>query len=235
MKKIKEKQSIIVSVFLFIMIIIVTVSNIHKKNIIDSSSVDEHIKYVISEKSNDTKSEEISLDGYLFLGDSYTVLLQDTIKKHNPKAIVKAVSGVEPEYWNKHFDELPKNKKVNGVVLLIGVNGAAYPNNTPEKETLIKALVKKYKNKTIYVQEVFPVGKNFSKVNPDEFNKAIDNDNKEIKDFCEQYTNVYYINATDHLVTNDGYLKFTRDGLHISSDKQETFYNNIVVAVNSTN
>ena len=74
----------------------------------------------------------------------------------------------------KHFDELPRNSEVKGVVLLIGVNGATFSDNIPNKQKLISSLVEKYKNKTIYVQEVFPVGKNFENANPDDFNKAID-------------------------------------------------------------
>ena len=46
--------------------------------------------------------------------------------------------------------------------------------------------------------------------------------------------NVYYIDATNDLTTEDGYLKFTEDGLHIESNKQETFYKNIVAAVNKS-
>lgn len=175
--------------------------------------------------------EEVNLDGYLFVGDSYTVLLQDTIKKYNPNAIIRAVSGVQPGYWNEHFSELPENNEVNGVVLLIGVNGASYSDNIPNKQKLISSLAEKYSDKTIYVQEVFPVGSNFTSANPDSFNDAIENNNEETKEYCDNYDNVVYINATDGLVTEDGYLKFTTDGLHIVSDKQEDFYNNILAAV----
>ena len=94
--------------------------------------------------------------------------------------------------------------------------------------------MEKYKNKTIYVQEVFPVGKNFENADPDDFNKAIDNNNETTKKYCNRYDNVFYIDATNDLTTEDGYLKFTKDGLHIESDKQETFYKNIVAAVNKS-
>ena len=94
--------------------------------------------------------------------------------------------------------------------------------------------MEKYKNKTIYVQEVFPVGKNFENADPDDFNKAIDNNNETTKKYCDRYNNVFYIDATNDLTTEDGYLKFTKDGLHIESDKQETFYKNIVAAVSKS-
>ena len=180
-----------------------------------------------------TYSKKVSLDGYLFLGDSYTVLLQETIEKHLPNAIVLGQIGVQPGYWNENFDVLPDNDKVKGVVLLIGVNGSSFDDNIPNTEKLIDSLVKKYKNKTIYVEKVFPVGKNFSNADPDTFNKAIESHNKEIKTYCEKYDNVIFIDTTKDLITEDGYLKYTKDGLHIISDKQEDFYNNIVDAVNN--
>ena len=183
----------------------------------------------------DSSLEEVSLDGYLFLGDSYTVLLQETIEKNNPDAIVLGQIGVQPGYWNENFDVLPDDNDVNGVVLLIGVNGVTFDDNLPNKKKLIDSLVKKYEGKTIYVQKVFPVGKNFTNANPDTFNESIKSHNEEIQSYCEKYDNVIFIDATKDLVTEDGYLKYTKDGLHIRSDKQETFYSNIEDAVNNIN
>lgn len=237
-KKRRKRLSLAISSLLLIALVLGII--ILPKTFIPSSTPDVNV----STSSNNTKKnkttnnsnskETSSLDGYLFVGDSYTVLLKDTIKKHNPNAIVKAVSGVQPGYWLEHFDELPRNSEVKGVVLLIGVNGATFSDNIPNKQKLISSLVEKYKNKTIYVQEVFPVGKNFENANPDDFNKAIDNNNETTKKYCNRYDNVFYIDATNDLTTEDGYLKFTEDGLHIESNKQETFYKNIVAAVNKS-
>ena len=207
-----------------------------KNNISESNTINEdtNILESVVEAETINNIEEKNLDGFLFLGDSFTALLQDTIKKYNPSAIVKAVVGVQPVYWNDNFNELPDDEDVNGVVLLIGVNGAAKSDNLPNKKKLITSLVEKYKGKTIYVQEVFPVGANFTSANPESFNKAIRNNNEETKKYCDLYDNVVYIDATKDLVTEDGYLKYTNDELHIMSDKQETFYNNILEAVKNS-
>lgn len=228
-------SSAIIAILILSIIIFPEISNcvsISRTNwtVLSNNGDIDNMEYVVSEQPKKTP-EKINLDGYLFLGDSYTVLLKDTIKKHNPSAIIKAVEGVQPDYWIENFNDLPKNKDVKGVVLLIGVNGATCSNNIADKEKLISSLSKKYKNKTIYVQEVFPVGKKFSNANPKSFNKAIKNHNKETKKYCDRYDKVYYINATNNLITEDGYLKFTNDGLHIAGNKQETFYKNIVSAV----
>ena len=162
-------------------------------------------------------------------------MLKETIESHNPKASVCAKSGVEPVYWNENFHTLPDNEQVNGVVLLIGVNGVTYDDNLPNKKMLIDSLVEKYQGKTIYVQKVFPVGENFENANPVTFNAAIKSHNEEIENYCQKYDNVIFIDSTKDLVTDDGYLKYTYDGLHISTDKQEVFYNNIEDAINNIN
>ena len=59
--------------------------------------------------------------------------------------------------------------------------------------------------------------------------------NEEIENYCQKYDNVIFIDSTKDLVTDDGYLKYTYDGLHISTDKQEVFYNNIEDAINNIN
>ena len=179
--------------------------------------------------------QEVSLDNFLFLGDSFTVLLTDTIKEFNPNATVLGQVGVQPGYWNENFSVLPDNEDIDGVVLLIGVNGVTFDNNLPNKKKLIDSLVEKYNDKTIYVQKVFPVGEGFTNANPDKFNAAIKSHNEEIKNYCEKYNNVVFIDATKDLVTESGYLKYTKDGLHISSDYQDIFYLNIESAIKSIN
>ena len=58
---------------------------------------------------------------------------------------------------------------------------------------------------------------------------------KKLKTTILKYDNVIFIDSTKDLVTDDGYLKYTYDGLHISTHKQEVFYNNIEDAINNIN
>ena len=46
--------------------------------------------------------------------------------------------------------------------------------------------------------------------------------------------NLFFIDTTESLVTEDGYLKYTYDGLHINPKKQADFYANIEKAVKNS-
>ncbi|MCC3863883.1 hypothetical protein K0040_06095 [Terrisporobacter petrolearius] len=105
--------------------------------------------------------------------------------------------------------------------------------NIVDTKALINQLVAKYPDKTIYVQKVFPVGKNFTENSPTSHNKAINEYNKQLKDFCSTKSNVKLINATKGFVDSKGYLISTSDGLHIDSSKEVKFYNNIFSAIKS--
>ena len=134
-------------------------------------------------------------------------------------------------YWLDKVDSMPSNSSVEGICLLIGVNGASTSENITDAKTLINKLITKYPNKTIYVQKVFPVAKTFTGANPDKFNTSISNFNNQIQAFCSSKSNVKFINTTTGFIDNEGYLLHSYDGLHISSSKSVIFYNNILNAI----
>ena len=172
-----------------------------------------------------------SLDSFLFVGDSYTVGLKSTIEKNCKNSVVKAVKGVSASYWLDHFNEMPNSNNIKGVCLLIGVNGMdttndSYRNSqTDSTKDLIKKLSEKYSNVPVYVQKVFPVGKNYKEQNPEKTNKCIKEHNDKIKSYCSQIGNANYIDTTEGFVGSDGYLTGTSDGLHINDNNK--FYKNI--------
>ena len=204
------------------------------ENLSQSNTQEQSEDSKIDDNLSQEVNQEVSLDNFLFLGDSFTVLLTETIKEFNPNATVLGQIGVQPGYWNENFSVLPDSKDIDGVVLLIGVNGVTYDNNLPNKKKLIDSLVEKYSDKTIYVEKVFPVGENFTNANPDTFNAAIKSHNEEIENYCKKYDNVVFIDATKDLVTESGYLKYIKDGLHISSNYQDIFYLNIESAIKNS-
>ena len=173
-----------------------------------------------------------NLEETLFVGDSFTVLLSNTIKaKTNNNVYIHAKSGSMPSYWLDKVSSMPANSKVKRVVLLIGVNGAGYESNKTDVKTLINKLSAKYPDKTIYVQKIFPVGKNFKSANPTTFNQKINTLNGVIKSHCATVKNATFIDTTSGFVDSNGYLLHTDDGLHIKSSYNNQFYSNIEKAV----
>ena len=173
------------------------------------------------------------LDKFLFVGDSYTDLLRTTIESNAVDTIIRAKSGCYPSYWLENFDKMPDSSKVEGVCLLIGVNGmdeALYNTTVEDTELLIDKLSNKYSDKVIYVQKVFPLGDNYPKVNKK--NKMIFEFNQEIENYCKTIENVKIIDTTDGLVDGDGYLKYhDSEGIHIKYDKFDKFFDNIGRAI----
>lgn len=173
-----------------------------------------------------------NLNNFVFVGDSFTSRLSNTIKSNNNNNVyVHAKGGSAPSYWIDKVPSMPDNSKVNGVVVLIGVNGASTDANKRDVKTLITALANKYPNKTIYVQKVFPTGKNFKSANPASFNKKIDTLNSIIESHCNTLGNVKFINTQSGFVDSNGYLIKTDDGLHINYSENQKFYDNILNAV----
>lgn len=186
-----------------------------------------HDEKVVSSKS--TLKNIKDLDGFLFIGDSFTVLDKGEIESNNNKTYIRAKSGVQPEYWTNKVKDMPDNDKVKGISLLIGVNGAYDPKgNLNDTKKLIENIRDKYPDKTIFVQKVFPVAKTFKSANPTEFNKKIEVYNSGLEKYCNSKENIIFIDTTYGFVTDDGYLKnHTKDGLHIAEPYQDNYYKNV--------
>lgn len=182
--------------------------------------------------SNTNTSERKNLNNFLFIGDSFTYLLQDTIRAKNSNVYIYAESGSMPGYWLDKVSSMPQNSQVDGVILLTGVNGASYESNKTDVKALINKLSTRYPNKTIYVQKIFPVAKSFTGANPDKFNSSINTLNNVIKSHVSTVSNAKFIDTTTGFVDKDGYLiHHNGDGLHIAASYNNAFYNNIFNAV----
>ena len=186
-------------------------------------------KYV--KLSNSNTSDRKNLNDFLFVGDSFTARMENIIKSKNEMVYVYAQGGSRPSYWLDKVDEMPDKNNIDSVSLLIGVNGITASTNIRDTKALINQLIVKYPDKTIYVQRVFPVGKNFTGGSPVTYNKAINEYNKQLKEFCSTKSNVKIIDATKGFIDNKGYLTSTTDGLHIDNSKGGKFYNNIFSSI----
>lgn len=186
-------------------------------------------KYV--KLSNSNTNDRKNLNDFLFVGDSFTARMENTIKSKNQMVYVHAQGGSRPSYWLDKVDEMPDKNNIDNVSLLIGVNGVTVPTNIKDTKALINQLIVKYPDKTIYVQRVFPVGKNFTGGSPVTYNKTINEYNKQLKEFCKTKSNIKIIDATKGFIDSKGYLTSTTDGLHIDKSKEFKFYNNILNSI----
>lgn len=183
--------------------------------------------------NNSNSSDRKNLNDFLFIGDSFTARMENTIKSKNDTIYVYAQGGSRPSYWLDKVDEMPDKDSIDSISLLIGVNGITNSTNITYTKALINQLIVRYPDKTIYVQKVFPVGENFTDGSPIDHNKAIAKYNKELIEFCETKSNVKVIDTTKDFINNEGYLNSTSDGLHIDKSKENKFYNNIFNAIKS--
>ena len=211
-------------------IVRVTSTNWYKIKYEDSYAYvkSEYIKLTESTtKTKFTIGKRKNLDNFLFVGDSFTQRISDTIKSNNQIQEVFAQGGSRSSYWLDKVDEMPDKNNVDGVTLLIGVNGVTESTNIRDTKALINQLIVKYPDKKIYVQKVFPVGENFTEGDPVNHNKLIKKYNQELEEFCATKSNIKMIDATKGFVNKKGYLINTSDGLHIDETMNNDFYNNI--------
>lgn len=188
----------------------------------------------ISTSSNNSSRDSKDLDGFLFVGDSFTNNIRKNINSNAKNAVIRAKGSVTAKYWINHFGQMPANtSKIKGVILQIGINDIGERYNISNTKTLIKKLRNKYSNKTIYVHRLFPIGTNYKFGNKYTTQKQIKSYNASIKSYCSTLKNVKYIDATSGFINSNGYLKYQDpEGLHISWQYFGKYYNNIEVAVN---
>lgn len=214
------------------------VDNVVAKNIVDNSEKKEEAKFSVNDDSDKTveEAEEVievkereNLNNFLFIGDSFTYLLKDTITSNNDNVYIHAKSGSRPSYWLDKVKDMPDENEVEGVVLLIGVNGASTDENKEDVVELMNLISEKYPNTNVYVQKIFPVGTNFR---VSDFNDKIDILNGIIENHVNTLDNFTRIDTTTDLVDENGYLKHAdAEGLHIQSSYNDVFYGNILKAV----
>ena len=190
-----------------------------------------------SSANNSSTYKVDSLNNFLFIGDSFTVGLEDANIISN--VTFKAVRGKSPNYWLEHFSELP-TENIKGVCVLLGVNGLGSDSGVDSTASDMKKLIDKlcttYNGTPVYIQKVFPLAKKHN----DEYtvkNENVEKYNSQIKEYCNSKQGVYFIDTTNGYVDSDGFLiqNKTSDGLHLNdcTDWAKNIENAIVSSNNS--
>lgn len=244
MKKFEKRAPIILGVILAGGITILNYNananeDLAKTDVKTDISVEQITEQIVEEEVVEREAKEIvvpekvvkereNLNNFLFIGDSFTYLMKDTIASNNDNVYIHAKSGSRPSYWIDRVADMPENDAVEGIVLLIGVNGASTDENKKDVITLMNKISEKYPDKKVYVQKIFPVGANFHAKG---FNEKIDVLNEIIENHVNTLDNFTRIDTTTGFVDENGNLKHTYDELHIENSYNQMFYDNIFKAI----
>ena len=77
-----------------------------------------------------------NLNNFLFIGDSFTSRIKNTIQSKAKDSYVRAKGGAFPSYWLDNFSQMPDSNNVKGIVLLIGINGISRESNLTDTKTI---------------------------------------------------------------------------------------------------
>lgn len=168
--------------------------------------------------SSSSSGSTSSLDGFLFIGDSITVGLENSGKIDGKDCQFRGVVSSAPGHWlndqkvngNNTYSSLPEDSdKINGICIMLGTNNI---DQTDEMKQLIEKIHNKYPNKTIYVEKILPLD-----------NYDVTNYNNVISNFCNGTSYAKFIDTTNNVER--------ADGIHPSSNGYETLANNIYNAI----
>lgn len=180
-----------------------------------------------------------SLDNFLFIGDSRTRGAKSQLEKLGTGITVIGVDSSTPSQWINVATNgsgtvrgksvtLPESSKVKGISVALGVNGIT---EIDSMKTLLDKLLERYPSSTIYVNEVFKVGKDYKygDISASDFNSSITTFNNSIKSYCQGKNRLEYVGVSSGLYDAQGYLdsKYTDDSLHLNADGYEKLAQNI--------
>lgn len=174
-----------------------------------------------------------TLDNFLFIGDSRYEAIEAQLNSLGTNIVAKGVGSSFPENWIKPIENGGGNvargigegvetrdigtlpTSVNGVSVMLGVNGVTMGDQVSDMEDVLNALHTKYPNAPIIVNSVYHLGKNYSG-DEDKMNAAVDDFNNKMKNFCNKNDWAVYIDITNGLHDESGYLQYSTDGLHLN-------------------
>ena len=167
-----------------------------------------------------------SLDGFLFIGDSITVGLENSKKLKGKDTQFVGSTGSTPKQWLKNttpasgeptYSELPDDSdKIKGISIMLGTNEVS---QVSEMIKLVQKIHEKYPNRPIFVQKIFQQNNYFDEIT---------NYNNQMLQFCNSNDYATFIDATNGVEISD-------DGIHPTSKGYKTLAKNIKKAIINVN
>ena len=167
-----------------------------------------------------------SLDNFLFIGDSRYKGIESQLNDLGNNVTSLGVGGSTPAEWidvvkngsgyvdSPWGEDVTLPETVSGVSVMLGVNATS---QISEMKEVLNGLHERYPSAPIMVNSVYHVGTAYNTMNPDSMNSNVDEFNQAMQDFCNQNSWAYYVDITQNLYDDSGYLKseYSSDGLHI--------------------
>ena len=182
-----------------------------------------------------SSSSTVSFDNFLFLGDSRYVGVKSELEALGNNVSVCAVSSSTPKQWDDIIDNgsgtvistsitLPNN--ASGVSVMLGANAGASQIN--ELKEVMQKLHNRYPNAKIYFNSVYHLGSNYTYANVDDTNAGYDRVNEEMKSFCNSNSWAEYVDITEGIHDENGYLKYPDgEGIHLTGEGRTILVENI--------
>lgn len=193
-------------------------------------------------KTSEEGNTSTSFNNFLFIGDSRTEGIENKLEKLGENVNAIGVTSSNAGHWeevtrtggpNSVYNQtvtLPTESEVSGISVALGVNNTYQTNSM---KNVLNNLLGRYPSVNIYVNSVFHVGKGYNTINAATMNANIDKFNAEIKEFCDDNSMLTYIDITDGLYDESGYLKsdYSSDSLHLNNKGNDILIKNLKIKI----
>ena len=198
----------------------------------------------------------IPMENLLFLGDSM-IANPETIRhifSENGHQVLAGHGATIPQFFSatKSFVSVGAEgmglmtgtiagREFNAAVILLGANDISFLPAEQAMESyrqLLKEL-NAFTDAPVIVLKLFPAGESYGNYYGEPANVRNEHSgelNRLLKSYCDHTDGIYFADATGAFTDSDGYLLMDAgDGLHVSVEQYDLFYEEIIAALKRTN
>ena len=183
----------------------------------------------------------VSFDDFLFVGDSRYELIEKELKEFGNNVSVCAVSSSTAKEWVSVAEtgsgtvqgrSVTLPAKASNVSVMLGANSGKY--QLEELKQVMLKLHERYPTAKIFFNSVYHVGSNYNYEDPVATNQGYDEVNTEMSNFCSQNDWAIYIDITEGIHDENGYMvNPDGEGIHITGEGKTKLVENIKKQISS--